>query len=189
MAHNEDAPLAGHEYDGIRELDNPLPAWWLGTFFVTIIFGFIYWIHFEFGGAPTQNQELEKSLAAIRAMKKAGPELSEANLTAAFADVLGAELKAALGKDLYATKCAACHGQKGEGLIGPNLTDRAWIHGKGTRVGIYTVISEGVLAKGMPAWGEQLKPEEMMAVAGFVHSLKNNPVSGGRPAQGEEILE
>lgn len=189
MARNEDTPIAGHEYDGIRELDNPLPAWWLGTFFVTIIFGFIYWIHYQFGGALNQNQELEKSLASIRAMKKAGPELSEANLTAAYSDVLGDEAKLGLGKDLFAAKCAACHGQKGEGVIGPNLTDRSWLQGKGTRVGIYTSISEGVLAKGMPAWGEQLKPEEMIAVAGFVYGLRKNPVTGGRPPQGEEISE
>lgn len=181
MSEIDDKLIKGHEYDGIQELDNPLPAWWLGTFFVTIIFGFIYWIHYSFGGGLTLVQEMDKSLAQIQSLKKSGPVQTEESLSALLS---GQDL--AGGKLVYEGKCAACHGAQGEGLIGPNLTDNAWIHDRGSLVGIYKVIQQGVLEKGMPAWGEQLKVEEINSVTAYVVSLKGKNIPG-KPAQGEVV--
>src|SRR5574343_592852 len=98
MSQDQDLLIKGHEYDGIKEFDNPLPGWWLVTIYATIIFAFIYVIHYEFGSGPTLAQE-PKVLA--------------------------------MGAEVFTGKCASCHGNELQGLIGPNLTDKYWIHGKG----------------------------------------------------------
>lgn len=174
-------PMTDHEYDGIRELDNLLPEWWLAIFGGTIIFAFIYWIHYEFGGGPTELQELHAAMAQIQAVKGSGPSFGEDQLAGLFTD--DARKK---GGEVFAAKCAACHGPQAGGLIGPNLTDKFWLHGKGTRADIFTVVNKGVLEKGMPAWGEQLPEGELVAVTAYVYSLKGTEVPGGKPPQGDE---
>lgn len=182
MSKETDQIIAGHEYDGIQELDNPMPDWWLYIFFGTIVFAFIYWVHYEFGTGPNQAQELEQSLVQIKSLKKGGPVLTEEKLTAAFTDeaVKG-------GQQVYAAKCAVCHGPEGGGLIGPNLTDSFWLHGTGARADIAQVISAGVLDKGMPAWSEQISENELVQVSAFVFSLKGKNIAGGKPPQGQEV--
>lgn len=181
MSKETDQIIAGHEYDGIQELDNPMPDWWLYIFYATIIFAFIYWVHYEFGGGPNLDTELKNSMAQIQSLKKDGPVFSEDSLAAAFTD--DAVNK---GHAVYTAKCAVCHAPEGGGLIGPNLTDKFWIHGQGTRVDITQTIQVGVVEKGMPAWGEQISQDEIIQVASFVYSLKGKNVPGGKPAQGQE---
>ena len=181
----DDKLIKGHEYDGIQELDNPLPGWWLATFYGTIIFAIGYYIAYTFMGAPSLKDELKTAMDQINSNKPvASKSLNEDELSA---KINPQSVEA--GKALFATRCASCHGEKGQGLIGPNLTDNFWIHGKGTRADIYKVVMEGVLDKGMPTWGELLKPEEIIAVVGFVYSLKNTNVPGGKPPQGEEVKD
>lgn len=184
-SNNNDTPsneeLTGHEYDGIQEFDNPLPNWWLVTFFGTIIFGFIYFIHYEFGGAATQAQELQ---ADMKALPKTNTEdWDEGDLQTRMA-AIG---KLDRGEQVFAGKCAACHAPDGGGLIGPNLTDRFWLHGKGTRTDLMRVISQGVPDKGMPAWNSMISPDEVFHVAAFVYSLKDKQPANPKPPQGEEV--
>ena len=176
-----------HEYDGIVEHDNPLPTWWLWTFFLCIIFAALYYIHYQFGGGLTLSQELdiamkdlEKSKAQIVA---SAPLETEDSLQEAFGKGGVVELGAAT----FQGKCAACHGQELQGLIGPNLTDRFWLHGKGTRLDIVKVVRDGVPDKGMPPWGPVLKKEELYAVAAFILSKKGSNPAGAKPPQGEEV--
>lgn len=172
--------LLDHNYDGIQELDNPLPNWWLVTFFITIIFGFIYWIHYTFGEGPTLLDELKIAMAQL-------PKAQEAVLSE---DEMEQRLNAAgaleQGREIFSAKCAACHGAEGQGIIGPNLTDRFWIHGSGKKTDILMTVNKGVLEKGMPAWGEQLKEQEIIFVSGFVASLKNTKPKNAKPAEGQE---
>lgn len=184
MSNNiDDKLIKDHEYDGIKELDNPLPGWWLTTFYGTIIFAVIYYIYYTFMGGPTLQDELKVAMNEVNANKAANVKtLSEEELTAKITPPVIEE-----GKAVFATRCASCHGEKGGGLIGPNLTDNFWIHGTGTRADIYTVVSQGVADKGMPAWGELLKPEEVIAAVGFVYSLKNTNIPGGKAPQGNEV--
>lgn len=175
-------PLLDHDYDGIRELDNALPAWWIATFVGTVIFGFIYYLHYSSGAGPTSDQELKASMAVIKDLRGSGPQYSEESLGALF----GVD-KSEAGRGLFAGKCAACHGPDGGGLIGPNLTDRFWLNGQGRRIDIHRVIVEGVPAKGMPPWGEALPPEEIVALASYVYSLSGTNVPGGKPPQGTEF--
>lgn len=174
-----------HEYDGIIEHDNPMPTWWLWLFFLTIIFSFIYVIHYELAGGPTLTQELEISMAELEKAKakssSSAPLETEESLAAAFA----ADGMVAKGQEQYTAKCGACHGPQLQGLIGPNLTDKFWVHGKGTRLEILKVIREGVAEKGMPPWAPVMKREEIYAVAAFIISKKGSNPAGAKAPEGE----
>lgn len=175
-----------HSFDGIKEYDNPLPMWWLWTFFLTIIFSAIYYLHYEVAGGPTLKDELNVEMTAIEqaAQKKnAGPAETEESLAAFFANPKAAEA----GSAIFAGKCAACHGDKLQGLIGPNLVDKFWIHGGGTRTDIVKVIREGVADKGMPPWGSMLKKDELLNVTAFIVSKKGSNPPGAKAAQGNEV--
>jgi cytochrome c oxidase cbb3-type subunit 3 len=180
MSQDIKKPIEEHEYDGIQEFDNPLPSWWLFTFFATIIFSFIYFIHYEIAGGPSQAIELQRSLEILKSLKKGGPAMDEDKLSALFTN---SALET--GKATFQAKCSMCHGLKGEGLIGPNLTDKHYLHGS-SRLAIYNVISEGVLDKGMPAWKEQISNDELLGVAYYVYTLKGTFAPNGKPAQGHE---
>lgn len=175
-----------HEYDGIIEHDNPLPTWWLWTFFLTIIFAFIYFLHYEIANGPTLNDELKVAMTAIEqqqaALVAASPMETEDTLKEAF----GGNGMLNAGKALFESKCSACHGQQLQGSIGPNLTDKFWIQGKGTRMDIVKVIREGVADKGMPPWGPVLKKEEIYAVTSYILSKGGSNPPGAKAPEGHE---
>ncbi len=176
-----------HEYDGIIEHDNPLPTWWLWSFFICVIFAFLYFLHYQFAGGPTLTDELKVAMAQLEkeqsAVVASNPVETEDSLLEAF----GKDGIVALGASTFHAKCAACHGQELQGLIGPNLTDNFWIHGKGTRLDIVKVIREGVPDKGMPPWGPVLKRDEIYAVASFILSKKGSNPPGAKAPQGEDV--
>ncbi len=181
--HND--PLLDHDYDGIREYDNPMPGWWTGLFLLCIAFaiGYSFWLYGG-GGGKTVHQEFEDEVAAALALelKNAPPALTEDELAAAVADKAIVEAGAAKFKEV----CVVCHGEKAEGKIGPNLTDKYWLHGKGNLADIYQTISKGVPEKGMPTWSRNLKPDELKKVAAFIGSLRNTNVAGKAP-QGNPV--
>lgn len=178
--------LKDHEYDGIQEYDNPLPAWWLWTFLATIIFGFLYWIHYTTGAGLTQNQELKVDLAALAAAHPARPAqgYDDGELTQLMANaaVLGR------GGEAFAAKCAACHGPDLQGLIGPNLVDDYWLHGQGRAADIALIIRQGVPEKGMPTWDGQLKDDEIKALAAFIKSRQGTHPANPKPPQGDKVV-
>jgi len=175
-----------HEYDGIQELDNPLPMWWLWTFFGTIIFAFLYWLHYDISGAPSSEMYLQQQLAQIAEQKKkdesSQPQKSATDLNALVSDAT----VVANGNKLFQMNCANCHGQQGQGGIGPNLTDKYWIHGDGDIASVLTTVKKGVLDKGMPAWEAIFKTEEVESLAAFVMSLKNSNPPNAKAPQGDE---
>jgi cytochrome c oxidase cbb3-type subunit 3 len=182
---SEKAILLNHNYDGIQEFDHPLPKWWLVTFYGTIIFAAMYIGYFHFGSGPSQEAELENDLAAIQ--KLAPPPASSDDLTAKAMAMMGDEAAKAAGKVAYLGKCAACHGNLGEGGIGPNLTDNFWIHGDGQAASVVKVIVEGVAEKGMPAWGAIIPPEETSQLTAFIASLKGTSPPNPKAPEGAEV--
>lgn len=154
--------VLGHadEADGIEEYDNPMPAWWLGIFYVTVIFGIIYATHYHFMGGRSQVGDYEAELAAAAEMWPA-PDAG------ALATADPAKLAAA-GAAVYQANCIACHGANLEGGIGANLMDAEWIHG-GTFEDIQNTVNNGVLEKGMPAWGSILGPQKVAEVSAYVY--------------------
>ncbi len=179
MSSDDQDKLLDHEYDGIQELDNNLPLWWLWTFFLAIIFSFIYWLHYSFtGDGPTLDEELAANMSRIE-------EKRNSNQNSAVSAAVDPSVLLAQGTVVYKNYCLSCHSEKGEGGVGPNLTDDFWIHGKGDEATMVTVIENGVLDKGMPPWKEILKPSDIQAVVVFLNSIKGTNVAGKAP-QGEK---
>jgi cytochrome c oxidase cbb3-type subunit 3 len=163
-----------HEYDGIEEADNQLPRWWLMTLFGAMVFSIGYWFYyqeFKVGPGLTQAYYAEQAAAA----EKAGVDPTEGELLAA---AEGPQL--ALGKQTFTNTCVPCHEAQGQGKIGPNLTDSAWLHG-GDPVSIFRTIRDGVPAKGMPSWGAGLGRSGVSQVTAFVLSLRNKNIPGKAP--------
>lgn len=176
-----------HEYDGIIEHDNPLPTWWLWTFFLTIIFSFLYYLHYEIAGGPTLQDELKVAMQEIEkrqtSVTASSPMETEDSLMAVFAKEGALEV----GASQYATKCASCHGVELQGGIGPNLTDKFWLHGNATRLDIVKVIRDGVAEKGMPPWGPVMKRDEIYAVSAFVMSKIGTKPPNPKEPQGVAV--
>ncbi len=166
MSNDQEPKLMDHHYDGIKEYDNPLPNWWLMTFFGTIIFSFVYFVHYTVGGGHTQPQELADEM--LKLPKSLGKVWSESQLKVLFEEK---NINVA-GAAVYSQKCASCHKADGKGLIGPNLTDNIWIHGSGSRLEVVNLVSKGVLEKGMPAWEVLLSEEELIQVSGYVYFMR-----------------
>lgn len=166
-----------HEYDGIEEADNELPTWWLGVFIGTILFAAGYWlVYHEYRLAPSPAEEL--AIIEAEQRRRAGT-VNDEDLVAASKDTA----QVALGKQVYTTNCLACHLDRGQGNIGPNLTDAYWLHG-GAPMEIFGVIKQGVPAKGMPGWGPILGDGALKNVVAYLLTLRNTNVPG-KPPQGE----
>lgn len=181
----ESGILTDHAYDGIRELDNRLPPWWLYGFYSTIIFGVIYLAHFHvFGTGDLQEEEYRAEMLAAEQEVVAYLASMDHLIDETNVELLASEVELADGAGIFATKCAACHGQLGEGGVGPNLTDQYWLHG-GTMKGIFKTIKYGVPSKGMISWQGQLSPKEMQQVASFIYNMEGSDPPNAKEPQGE----
>ena len=176
--------LIEHSYDGIQEYDNPMPAWWVTTFWLTIIYAVLYYFNvFGIGEGKGRQAEYQAAMATAAAEHPVvASTVTPEQLLAMAADPKSVEE----GKEVFTKNCAACHAADGGGLIGPNLTDDAWIHG-GTIDKIHTTIVDGVLAKGMPAWGQMLKPEDVEHVTSYVWSLHGT--TPAKPKVAERVVD
>ncbi len=182
-----DENLMDHEYDGIHELDNTLPPWWLYMFYGTIIFAIVYMVNFFGMESYMQQDELKSEkeqaeLAIAKYKEKYGKNIDETNA------VLISDANAlADGAEIYSKNCVACHAANGGGGVGPNFTDNYWIHGN-TINDLFKTIKYGVPEKGMIPWESQLNPEQIQNVASYILTeFKGKNVEGGKEPQGEEI--
>jgi len=178
--------LMHHEYDGIRELDNVLPPWWLWLFYGTIIWSVVYIFNVHVSGtwlhqADEYEQEMAQAKADVEAyLAKAAASVDENTVT-----VMSDAGALAAGKSTFVTYCKACHGENGEGnAVGPNLTDAYWLHGGGIK-DVFTTIKYGVVEKGMQSWKKDLKPAEMQQVASYILSLQGSNPANAKAPQGE----
>lgn len=173
-----------HEYDGIKELDNRLPPWWLYGFYATIVFGIIYMFNFYFLSMPTQDEEFHAEMTKA----KEDVELYLASLDNLIDErnVVFAEAEADIlaGKQIFEEKCAVCHANDGGGGVGPNLTDRYWLHG-GDMPSIFATIKYGVPSKGMISWEAQLSPKKMQQVSSYIYTLEGTVPASAKEPQGE----
>jgi len=174
--------MLDHDYDGIKELDNNLPPWWKYLFYVTIIFGIVYMLDYHvFHSSKLQDGEYleEVKLAELEKANMVGGKIVDVNTVQQLTDV--ADL--ATGQATFTKLCSVCHGSKGEGLVGPNLTDKFWIHGGGIK-NVFTTITNGVPDKGMVSWKTQLTPAQIEEVASYVLSLQGTNPPNPKPPQG-----
>lgn len=181
-------PDMGHEYDGIRELDNRLSNWWLAIFYLSIVFSFGYWAYYHvLDAGPLQMEAYEQEMARAEAAAAARAADREALTDELLVSWSEDGAKVGAGQATYTQFCAACHGPGGEGGIGPNLTDAYWLHG-GAPLEIMKVISEGVATAGMPAWKGVLGDQKMEEVTAYVLTLRGKNLPGKEP-QGEKVEE
>ncbi|MBK7665952.1 MAG: c-type cytochrome [Sphingobacteriaceae bacterium] len=181
--------LMDHDYDGIKELDNNLPPWWKYGFYLTIVVAIVYMIHYH--GAKTGSLQAKEYADEVKAAEIAIAETmknSASNVDEGSVKMLTAEVDLTTGKNLFVTSCAACHGQLGEGGVGPNLTDDYWVHG-GSIVDIFKTVKYGWPDKGMKAWKEDLSPMQMAQVTSFIKSLRGTNPPKGKEKQGDLYVE
>jgi cytochrome c oxidase cbb3-type subunit 3 len=179
---NETQLLLPHDYDGIKELDNTLPPWWVYLFYGCIVFAVVYLVRFEIMGGDNQETELKNEIAQakidVAQYMKTAPDLMDEKTVTLLTDP--ADLAA--GKAIYTTNCVACHRPDAGGQIGPNLTDENWILGGGIKNVFHTLVNGGRDGKGMISWKATLKPKEMQKVASYVLSLRGtNPLDQKAP--------
>ena len=177
--------ILDHNYDGIKELDNNLPPWWVYSFYLSIIFGVVYMIRYHVFNADDQFVEYEIEYAeaerAIEEYKKNAKNLVDINTVEYLAGA--ADLNA--GQKIFEANCIACHKADGGGGIGPNLTDQNWILGGGIKNVFRTISEGGRSGKGMVPWKTELKPLEMAQVASYVLTFEGTTPAEPKAAEGD----
>ncbi len=175
--------LMHHEYDGIRELDNNLPPWWVWMFFATVIFAVVYLLNYHvFKTGDSQVKAYEKEIKRSEKEVKAYLSKMSMNVDETNATLMAAAGDLDKGKAIFETNCVTCHNPKGEGNIGPNLTDKNWIYGYDIKE-VFKTVKTGT-PNGMPEHNSKFNPVQIQQVASFVLSLKE--VKGKEP-QGDII--
>lgn len=180
--------LLDHNYDGIQELNHPLPKWWNVLFYAGIIYGLGYWTYYTFLGGKTLQEELESDMVIVRETQAEYKRLTEAYKPELYEQFNKPEnMDQALA--IYTDNCLQCHAENGRGDVGPNLTDDHWLLTQGTPETNYQIIYYGSEENGMPAWGEVLSSEEIYQALVYVNSLKNTFHPEGKEPQGEKVSE
>ena len=182
----EEDIMTDHDYDGIKELDNVLPPWWLYGFYITIVISIFYYF-MVFSGNYNQEQEYlddvalgKKEVAAWRAQDKIDhPEkYTEAKASTDPKDI-------AIGKELFSKTCTACHLADLGGSIGPNLTDNKWVLGGGFEGVFNTITKGGRPGKGMIAWESTISKEERQQLASYIISMQGTTPAKPKAAEGD----
>ncbi len=197
MNDSKEPLLLDHEYDGIRELDNKLPRWWVWLFYGSIIFAILYLLYYHTNAAPfltggalhrgdlmiAQYQLEMKEGAAIKAAAMGKFESSIPTLQPSKDEAIIAE-----GRQIFLTRCAPCHRADGGGIVGPNLTDDYWIHGSNFADNV-TTIWNGVPAKGMITWKNYLNPQQIYSVASYIYTLRGTHPPNPKPPENQAPVQ
>lgn len=180
----EGTVMTDHSYDGIKELDNNLPPWWLYGFYISIVWAIGFWAYFTFFGGPDQEEKYEREMAQakleIEEYKATAKDLIDEESVTLLTDATAL----ASGKEIFDNNCMACHGMDGGGTVGPNLTDDYFIHGGGIK-NTFATIKNGVSGTAMIAWKSSLKPSELQEVASYVLSLQGTTPANPKAPEGE----
>ena len=176
--------LIQHEYDGIQELDNPTPAWFMYLFYGTIIFAIGYLLNYHvFHTGQLQYDEYKTEMAQADAAHKLFLSKAANRVDENTVKLVTNPAVIASGQAIFKTNCVACHGDHAQGIVGPNLTDDYWLHGD--KIGdLFKTVKYGVLTKGMPAWEKVLSPKQISDVTNYVKSLKGTNPANPKAPQG-----
>lgn len=181
--------MLDHEYDGIKELDNNLPPWWLYGFYISIAWAIGYMFYFEFLGIGMGQEERYEAQMAQAEMEVEAYLATAANLVdETSVTMIMDDGRLAKGQKIFVQNCAACHLADGGGIVGPNLTDEYWIHGGGIK-NVFTTIKYGVPEKGMIAWKDQLNASQMQDVASYILTLQGMTPANPKAPEGELWVE
>ena len=176
-----------HVYDDIQEEDNHLPNWWMAILLGTMVFSFGYWfVYHTVKKLPNPPAVYAQDVKDFQVAHPPSAMSNEGLLLACKDPV-----KADEGKKVFVSTCAACHGQHGEGIVGPNLTDKYWIHGA-QPADIANTVSNGFPEKGMPSWIKPLGQDKVQNAVCYVLTLKGTTLPAGVKAkdpQGDLVAE
>ncbi|WP_445734433.1 cbb3-type cytochrome c oxidase N-terminal domain-containing protein [Mariniflexile sp.] len=177
--------ILDHNYDGIKELDNNLPPWWLYGFYISIIFAVVYMFRYQVFNGDNQydeyNQKVAQAEIDYKEYLKTAKDLVDFNTVELLTDA--SDINA--GKATFEANCVACHMADGGGGIGPNLTDNQWILGGGIKNVFHTITEGGRSGKGMIAWKQQLKPAQIAQVASYVLTLQGTTPANPKEPEGD----
>jgi len=185
----DDKIIEGYEYDGITEYDNPCPAWLMYIFYFTALLS-IFFVGYHFG-SNSKNKILEAYAIKLKEAQTQTqtstqePEVNENELLALLQD----PAVLAEGGEIFGDQCSLCHGENGEGMIGPNLIDNYWLHGKGKIGDIAVSIRTGIPDKGMAAWADRMTEEEILHTAAYLKSQQGTTTDNAKEPQGELVEE
>ncbi|MCP4298573.1 MAG: c-type cytochrome [Proteobacteria bacterium] len=185
----ENKVIEGYEYDGITEYDNPCPPWLIYIFYFTALLA-VFYTGYHFGSS-SRDEVLEayaKKLKEAQTQTSTSPqkhEISESDLLALLDDPAAL----AEGGEIFGEQCALCHGESGEGMIGPNLIDNYWLHGKGKIGDIAISISSGIPDKGMAAWADRIPEQQILHIAAYIKSMQGTTVEDAKEPDGELVEE
>lgn len=202
-----DPDTTGHSWDGIEEFNNPLPKWWLWTFYACIVWGIGYTIAYPawpliekatpgFLSYSTRGEVAEDIAAVETANEALNVQLASADLVTLAENTELHSYAVNGGRAIFAANCSQCHGSGAAGGIGyPNLLDDDWLWGGDIDTIAYTV-SHGIRNEQspdshyseMPAFGEILEPEEIQTVVSYVQSISGQDHDAALAAQGEELF-
>lgn len=185
----EEDVLLEHDYDGIQELDNELPPWWVALFYITIAFSVIYLIRYYAMDGPTQAQEYEMEMtqakAEVEEYLKNTPDLINFDNVELLTDASSLDK----GREVFVKHCVACHTDDAGGMIGPNLTDEYWILGGGIKNVYKTISNGGRPDKGMISWKSTIRPTKIQQVASYILSLQGTSPKNPKAPEGEKWTE
>lgn len=186
MSKSTGETLGDHTYDGIQEYDNPTPGWWWLIFWGTVVFSVFYFLFFQFSPEAWTNGQ-EHDAAVARNLRLQFGEIGDLQADEPTLLRFMAEPKWLLvGQNVFAGRCVQCHGARGEGMVGPNLTDDHWKNVRRVQ-DIASIIENGAAAGAMPGWKHLLHPNEIVLTAAYVASLRGQNLQSPRPAEGEPI--
>lgn len=186
---NEAEIMLDHDYDGIKELDNNLPPWWKYGFYITILFAIFYLVHYHISNtgklqAAEYTEEVKQAEEEIAEYMKNSANNVDENSVKLLTDIN--ELNS--GKNVFINNCATCHGNLGEGGVGPNLTDDYWLHG-GSIKDVFKTIKYGWPDKGMKSWKEDLSPVQISQLTSFIKTMRGTNPPKAKEKQGELYTE
>ena len=178
-----------HSYDGIQELDNRLPRWWIWGFYCTIIFACVYLYRSQVSHtAPSSIEEYQIAMAQAEEQKEEYLKHAANNVDENTVKLITDASLVKQGHEIFETNCSPCHGDKGQGIVGPNLTDDYWLHG-GSIHDVFKTIKYGYPEKGMKSWKDDFSPNQIANLVSFVKSLHNSHPANAKEPQGELYKE
>ena len=176
-----DPLLMDHEADGIRELDNKLPRWWVYLFYGTTVFAAVYLLYYHvLGQGDLMAAQYDKEMKVGNELKARAMQKFESGMETL--EPSKEPVVLASGKQTFLRLCAPCHRPDGGGLVGPNLTDDYWIHGSKFSDNVRTIWN-GVPEKGMITWKNYLKPAEVYEVASYIYTLRGTHPPNPKPPE------
>lgn len=185
MKDEEKSLLLDHDYDGIQELDHPLPMWWKWTFYLCIVFAVGYFTYYIVLDGPDLKQAYTNDAQGLKEIRKKYLQTLINFKNDEYQKIFHSKDLISYGREVFEVNCQSCHNKNAAGDIGPNLTDEYWLYAEGTPDTIFPFIITGMPAAGMPAWGEYLSEDQIYSLTAYIMSIQGSNPKNAKEAEGD----